>query len=88
MRKGPQKGSLLTPLPITPRLLWAGIASGNSGSIPGDIAAGVTAKQKKNLISRDSKITREHNAYRGMESAGPTAVMTKTSAAMKDTFIV
>ena len=69
-------------------MLWAGIATGNLGSIPGDDADAVNAKPK-NKFSRDSKITREHNAYpTGRESAGATMVVTKTSAAKRDTFIV
>ena len=43
--------SVLFPIVITGRYIWAGIPSGNSESIPGDDTDATNAKQKK--ISRD-----------------------------------
>ena len=75
-------------LPINRLELWAGIASGNLGPIPGDDAAVVNAKPKKISVGI-ARLRGKHNAYpSGMESAGATAVVMKTSAAKRDTFIV
>ena len=39
--------SVLFPIAITRRYIWAGIPSGNSESIPGDDTDATNAKQKK-----------------------------------------
>ena len=79
--------SVLFPIVITGRYIWAGIPSGNSEFIPGDDTDATNAKQKKN----QPRLQNYEGTYAypsGMESAGATAVVTKTSAAMRDTFIV
>ena len=79
--------SVLFPIIITRRYIWTGIPSDNSESIPGNDTDATNAKQKKNQPRlKDYEGTYTYPS--GMESVGATAVVTKTSAAMRDTFIV